>query len=248
MSGSLDSLHMARLLDAGRALVADLDPQAVLDRILATARELTGARYAALGILDERRTGLEQFLAVGVDEQTRAAIGERPRGRGVLGVLIHEPQPLRLSDVSGHPQSYGFPEGHPTMRGFLGVPIMIRGAAWGNLYLTEKEEGEFTAADEQAAVILAEWAATAIENARLYHESERRRTEQERAVRGLEATRDVAIAAVGAQRDAGDDRASSVGRCDRRCLRERCRSGVVAFATSWLRLGAVCPGSADRSP
>jgi signal transduction histidine kinase len=197
MSGSLDSIRLSRLIEAGRALVAELDPQAVLDRILATAREVTGARYAALGILDEQRTGLGQFVTLGVDEQTRAAIGDLPRGRGVLGVLITEPQPLRLTNVSQHPRSYGFPDGHPPMRGFLGVPILIRGAAWGNLYLTEKQDGDFTEADEEAAVILADWAATAIENARLYHTSERRRTEQERAVRALEATRDIAIAVGG---------------------------------------------------
>jgi signal transduction histidine kinase len=170
----------------------------VLDRILATAREVTGARYAALGILDERRTTLDHFLTDGIDELTRAAIGELPRGRGVLGALIREPRPLRLSDVSRHPQSYGFPEGHPTMKTFLGVPIVIRGAVWGNLYLTEKEGGgEFTANDEEAAVILADWAGTAIENARLYQVSERRRTELEQALRGLEATRDISIAVGG---------------------------------------------------
>ncbi len=175
----------------------------MLDRLLETAREVTGARYAALGILDERRTALEQFLTVGLDEQTRDAIGDLPRGRGVLGVLIRDPQSLRLSDVSQHPHSYGFPEGHPPMRTFLGVPILIRGAVWGNLYLTDKEQGEFTAEDEEAAVILAEWAAVAISNARLYQLSEQRRIEQDRAVRGLEATRDISIA-VGS--DTGLDR------------------------------------------
>ena len=198
MTASLDSGRLGRLLDAGRALVTELDPQAVLDRILMTAREVTQARYAALGILDERRATLDRFLTDGIDEPTRAAIGELPRGRGVLGALIREPIPLRLSDVSRHPQSYGFPEGHPTMKTFLGVPIVIRGAVWGNLYLTEKEGGgEFTAEDEEAAVILADWAATAIENARLYQVSERRRTELEQALRGLEATRDISIAVGG---------------------------------------------------
>jgi signal transduction histidine kinase len=197
MSGSLDSARLGRLLEAGRALVAELDPLAVLDGILATAREVTGARYAALGILDEQRTSLDRFVTLGVDDQTRAAIGDLPRGRGVLGVLITEPKPLRLTNVSEHPRSYGFPEGHPPMRGFLGVPIVIRGAAWGNLYLTEKDDGDFTEADEESAMILADWAATAIENARLYATSERRRIEQERAVRALEATRDIAVAVGG---------------------------------------------------
>jgi len=194
MSSRLDPLRVRRLLDVGRLLVSELDPGVVLDQILIAAREATGARYAAIGILDERRTELEQFLTLGLDEQTRLAIGELPHGRGVLGSLISQPRALRLADVSEHPASYGFPVGHPVMRGFLGVPIVIRGAPWGNLYLTEKVGGEFSAADEEAATILADWAATAIENARLHQVSERRRIEQERAVRGLEATRDIAIA------------------------------------------------------
>jgi signal transduction histidine kinase len=197
MSAALDPLRMRHLLDAGRALVAELDPQAVLERTLAAAREVTGARYAALAILDERRTELEQFLTLGVDEETRAAIGEPPRGRGVLGLLIADPHPLRLRDVRGHPRSHGFPEGHPAIRSFLGAPILIRGVAWGSLYLGDKQGGEFDEADEEAAVILADWAATAIENARLYRNSERRRIEHEHALRGLEATRHIAIAVGG---------------------------------------------------
>jgi signal transduction histidine kinase len=175
-------------------LVGELDPPAVLDRILAAARDVTGARYAALGILDERRASLGQFVTAGMEETARAAIGDLPRGRGVLGALISDPQPLRLSDVSEHPQSYGFPDGHPAMRTFLGVPILIRGAVWGNLYLTDKDGGDFTAEDEEAAMILADWAATAIENARLYQISEQRRAQQEQAVRALEAARAISIA------------------------------------------------------
>jgi signal transduction histidine kinase len=185
---------MRRLLDVGRALTSDLDLDVVLDRVLDAAREITGARYAALGILDERRSELEQFLTLGIDEDTRRAIGELPRGRGVLGVLIESPEPLRLRDVAQHPNSYAFPAGHPVMHSFLGVPIMIRGQAWGNLYLTEKHDGEFSEQDQDAAVILAEWAAIAIDNARAYESSERRRGELEKALRGLEATRDVAVA------------------------------------------------------
>jgi signal transduction histidine kinase len=184
-----------RLLDVGRTLMTELDPQTVLDRVLETAREITGARYAALGILNEERTELDRFLTVGVDHETHRAIGDLPRGRGVLGVLIEEPSPLRLRDVGAHPLSYGFPAGHPVMRSFLGVPLLIRGETWGNLYLTEKEGGGgFTETDGEAATILAEWAAIAIENARLYQTSERRRRELEKAFRGLEATRDVVIA------------------------------------------------------
>jgi signal transduction histidine kinase len=200
MSSPSDDDRTRRLLDVGQALLAELDPEAVLDLILEQARDITGARYAALGVLNEQRTELERFVTSGMDEATRRAIGDLPRGRGVLGVLIKQPQPLRLADVGQHPLSYGFPAGHPPMHGFLGVPIMIRGEAWGNLYLTEKAEGEFTEADEDAAEVLAGWAATAIENARLYQLSERRRRELERAVHGLEATSDIVIA-IGAESD-----------------------------------------------
>jgi signal transduction histidine kinase len=194
MTASSEEPWIRRLLDVGRALTTELDQEVVLDRVLETAREITGARYAALGILNDEHGGLERFLTSGVDDATRRAIGDLPRGRGILGVLIDHPQPLRLADVARHPSSYGFPDGHPVMRNFLGVPVVIRGRAWGNLYLTEKSHGEFTETDEEAAVILAEWAAVAIENARLYETSERRRRELEKAFRGLEATRDVAIA------------------------------------------------------
>jgi signal transduction histidine kinase len=182
------------LLDVGRALTTELDQRIVLDRVLETAREVTGARYAAVGILNEQHTELAQFLTSGVDETTRRAIGDMPRGLGVLGALIESPKPLRLTDVGQHTSSYGFPRGHPVMRSFLGVPVVIRGRVWGNLYLAEKTEGEFTEVDEEAAVILAQWAAIAIENARLYETSERRRLRAEKFARGLEATRDVAVA------------------------------------------------------
>ncbi|HWY90096.1 MAG TPA: GAF domain-containing sensor histidine kinase [Solirubrobacteraceae bacterium] len=189
-----EELWIRRLLDVGRSLMTELDLGAVLDRVLETAREITGARYAALGILNEERSELEQFLTSGVDEETHRAIGALPRGQGVLGVLIENPRPLRLPDVGRHPSSYGFPAGHPVMHSFLGVPIVIRGQAWGNLYLTEKQGEEFGERDEEAATILADWAAVAIDNARVYETSERRRHELEKAFRSLEATRDVAVA------------------------------------------------------
>lgn len=191
---SLDQGQMRRLLELGRGLLTQLDAEEVLDRILEGAREITGARYAALGILNDHRTELERFITVGLDPETRRRIGDLPRGRGVLGVLIDDPMPLRLSDVGQHRQSYGFPDAHPPMRSFLGVPILIGGEPWGNLYLSEKPGGDFSEADEEAVTILAEWAATAINNARLYETSERRREGLERAVRGLEATRDIATA------------------------------------------------------
>ncbi len=190
---------LRRLLDVGRELVGELDPEAVLHRILAEARELTGARFAALGVLDESRSELERFLTLGIDAATHRAIGDLPRGRGVLGILIDDPRPLRLADVGEHPRSYGFPAAHPAMHSFLGVPILVRGEAWGNLYLTEKDDGgEFTKEDEEAAIVLAQWAATAIGNARLYEDSQHRRGQLERAVRSLEASRDIADAITGA--------------------------------------------------
>ena len=195
MAAASGDAWVRRLLDVGRALVSELDQRAVLDLVLEAAREITGARYAALGILNDERSELDQFLTLGIDEEAHRAIGDLPRGRGVLGVLIEDPQPLRLKDVGQHPSSYGFPAAHPVMRSFLGVPIVIRGKAWGNLYLTEKEGGgEFTEVDEEAAVMLAQWAAVAIENAKLYETTEQRRAELEKAMRGLEATRDIAVA------------------------------------------------------
>ncbi|HWK26885.1 MAG TPA: GAF domain-containing sensor histidine kinase [Solirubrobacter sp.] len=195
MGGTIDEHRLRRLLEVGRSLLTELDPEAVFARLLDVARDVTGARYAAIGVLDERREGLERFLTAGVDEETHRAIGDLPRGRGVLGVLIDDPKPLRLPDVGQHPRSYGFPLWHPTMKTFLGVPILIEGRAWGNLYLTEKEGGaEFTASDEEAVIVLADWAAIAIGNARLYRTVRERRDELERTIRGLETTTEVSRA------------------------------------------------------
>jgi signal transduction histidine kinase len=185
------------LLDVGRTLVSQFDLEAVLTRVLEAARELTGARCAALGVLDETRSGLERFLTSGIDEETQRAIGQLPHGRGVLGVLISDPRPLRLADVGVHPHSYGFPPDHPPMHSFLGAPIRVRDEVSGNLYLTEKQGGEFDAADEEALVVLAEWAGIAIENARAYSLERSRRDELERAVASLEATSEIAHALAG---------------------------------------------------
>jgi signal transduction histidine kinase len=194
----LDEYRLARLIDAGRGLLAELDLDLVLDRLLEIAADLTGARYVALGVLDDERQELARFLTRGVDEATHRAIGDLPRGRGILGVLINDPRPLRLTDIGDHPRSYGFPPGHPPMRTFLGVPIIIRGQAWGNLYLTEKAEGApFSGEDEAAAVVLSDWAAIAIENARLYRDVAARREELERAVRRIQASAAIARAVGG---------------------------------------------------
>jgi signal transduction histidine kinase len=195
---TLDEPRLRRLIEVGRSLVSELDLETLLRRVLDVAQELTGARYAALGILDGGKTELERFITSGIDEETHRQIGDLPRGRGVLGQLIREPEPLRLADVGSHPQSYGFPPGHPVMRTFLGVPVAIRGEAYGNLYLTEKDDGaEFTEQDEHAVIVLADWAAIAIENARLYQHAEERRLSLERAVRGLEVTASIARAVGG---------------------------------------------------
>jgi signal transduction histidine kinase len=189
---SLSREQYRRLFGVIRSLVSELDLEALLRGVLTAARDLTGAGYAALGVLNEEKAGLERFVFLGVDEEARRQIGSLPRGKGVLGELIRDPRPLRLSDVSSHPRSYGFPPGHPRMGTFLGVPIMIRGEAWGNLYLTEKAGGgEFTEGDEALAVLLSQWAAIAIENARLYSTLARRSGELERAVHALEAGADV---------------------------------------------------------
>lgn len=166
-SKTLEVDRLRQLIALGPALVAELDLDTLFSRLLETALSITGARYAALGILDKERRELERFVNRGFSEDQIRTIGELPRGRGVLGVLIQDPRPLRLTEVTGHPKSSGFPPGHPAMHSFLGVPIVIRGRAWGNLYLTDKRTGEFTEDDEYAATTLAMWAAIAVDHARL---------------------------------------------------------------------------------
>lgn len=189
------------VLDLARDVLAELDLDVVLERVLDSAQELTGARYAALGVLDESRSELSQFITRGIDDSTHAAIGALPRGRGVLGALIEEPVPLRLEDVGRHPRSYGFPRGHPPMRTFLGAPILVRGLPYGNLYLTEKAGGEqFSAEDEEALTVLAELAGVAIDHARRYTGASERRDELERTVASLDATTQIALA-IGGETD-----------------------------------------------
>lgn len=182
----------------GRDLAGELDLEQVLGRALDVARELTGARYAALGVLDERRIELERFLTRGLEEDEEKAIGDPPRGHGVLGLLIREPRTLRLDDVAAHPESVGVPPGHPPMRSFLGVPLVVRGEGWGNLYLADKRGGgPFTAADQEAAEALAGWVGTAIGNAQLYRGVERQRDDLRRVNRALEASSEIARAVGG---------------------------------------------------
>jgi len=166
--------RLRALLDAGVAITSELSLDALLQRLTEVAAELTGARYAALGVIDRSGSQLERFLVHGIDADTQRTIGDLPRGRGILGALIRDARPLRLHDLGQDPRSVGFPPGHPPMRTFLGVPILLRGVAYGNLYLTEKAEGEdFTDEDQELVGLLAGQAAVAIENARLYEASTR---------------------------------------------------------------------------
>ena len=171
---SVSEGRLRALFAAGLAVTSELSLDALLRRLVEAAAELTGAHYAALGVIAENGTELEQFVTHGIDAELRAKIGDLPRGRGILGVLIRDTQPLRLHDLADDPRSVGFPPGHPPMRSFLGVPILLRGVAYGNLYLTEKDgEADFTDEDEELVTLLAGQAAVAIENARLYEASTR---------------------------------------------------------------------------
>ncbi|HEV7209597.1 MAG TPA: GAF domain-containing protein [Mycobacteriales bacterium] len=158
------------LLEAVVSVGEHLELPVVLQRIVEAAVQLTGASYGALGVLGQDRPGeLVEFVTVGLDDAARAALGPLPRGRGILGLLIDDPRPLRLTDLSSHPASFGVPPGHPPMASFLGVPIRVRAEVFGNLYLTEKRGGAaFTAEDEQVIIALAAAAGVALDNARLF--------------------------------------------------------------------------------
>jgi signal transduction histidine kinase len=166
--------RLRALVETGVAITSELSLDALLQRLVEAAAELTGARYAALGVIDRSGAELERFLTAGIDAETQAAIGDPPRGRGILGVLISEDAPLRLHNLGDDPRSVGFPPNHPPMSTFLGVPVHLRGVAYGNLYLTEKAGGEdFTGEDQELVELLASQAAVAIENARLYEAATR---------------------------------------------------------------------------
>lgn len=161
--------QLRRLLDAVLSIGSELDLGEALQRIIEVATELVGARYGALGVLDETETRLSQFITCGIDDETRARIGHLPEGHGILGLLIVEPKPIRLPDLRDHPDSFGFPPNHPPMRSFLGVPIRVRGNVFGNLYLCDKAGGDvFTDIDEEMVTALAGAAGIVIDNARLH--------------------------------------------------------------------------------
>jgi len=166
--------HVEGLLGAVVSLAEDLSLEAVLDRVVQSACELVGARYGALGVIGDDQQ-LSHFITVGIDDDGARVIGDLPTGHGVLGQLIREPKPFRLHDLGEHPIAVGFPANHPPMKTFLGVPVRVRDTVFGNLYLTEKIDGQdFTAEDEDLAVALASAAGVAIQNARLYEDSNSR--------------------------------------------------------------------------
>ncbi|MGY1708810.1 GAF domain-containing protein [Geodermatophilus sp. SYSU D00758] len=166
--------RVQHLLDAFLSVSTGLDLESTLRRIVEAAVDLVDARYGALGVLSPGG-GLAAFIHVGIDDERAARMGSLPEGKGVLGQLITEPYPLRIPDLAQHPSSVGFPPHHPEMHSFLGVPVLVRGEVFGNLYITEKRHGEFTAEDEAVLTALAGAAGIAIDNARLYEEGEARR-------------------------------------------------------------------------
>jgi signal transduction histidine kinase len=164
-----DPAKLRRLLEATLLLEADLELSTVLRHLIDEARSMTGARYGAIGVLNDERTALTEFITVGLEPEEEEKIGARPTGKGVLGVLITDPRPLRLASLASHPDSYGFPPNHPPMTSFLGVPIKVRDEVYGNLYLTDKIGwSEFTSDDESLVGALALAAGIAVENARLH--------------------------------------------------------------------------------
>ena len=182
--------RLSALLQAVVGIGSDLDLRSTLHRIVTAACRLAGARYGALGVIGPDRRLIE-FITDGLTVTEHQAIGDLPTGRGVLGLLIDDPRPVRMADITAHPQSFGFPPNHPPMHSFLGVPIRIRDHVYGNLYLTEKHGGEqFDDDDEQLVIALATAAGIAIDNARLYAAAGRRQ-------RWLEATAEITNALIG---------------------------------------------------
>lgn len=164
-----DPAKLRRLLEATLQLEADLDLTTLLRHLIEEARSMTGAQYGAIGVLNDERTALAEFITVGLDPEQEEKIGARPTGQGVLGLLITDPHPIRLANLGSHPDSFGFPPNHPSMTSFLGVPVTVRAEVYGNLYLTNKVGwSEFTQDDEALVGALALAAGIAIENVRLH--------------------------------------------------------------------------------
>lgn len=240
-----DEARLAALIEAGTVVASGLDLDAVLQRLLDLARALTGARYAAVGVLSASGSRIERFVTTGVSAAERAAIGEPPVGLGILGALITDPRPLRLADLRTDPRATGFPAGHPPMRSFLGVPVMAGDAVFGNLYLTDKAGGDFTAEDERLIVTLAAHAGVSVQNARLYEQARDRARELEKAVRELSSIHDIADAVL-----AGDPREDTLRLVAERALAALgCSQVYIAMpgaSASTLTVVAAAGAGADR--
>jgi signal transduction histidine kinase len=204
VSATAPDERLQALLEAGVAIAGGLELEQILPRLVQSACDLTGARYGAIGVLDESGKRLSQFITAGLGDDERLAIGDLPTGRGILGVLITDARPLRLADIGTDARSVGFPPNHPAMRSFLGVPVLAGGRVFGDLYLTEKREGDFTAADEVMAVMLAAQAGAAIQNARLFADARNHAHALERAWTELSSVDELLGAILsGAGRDEG---------------------------------------------
>lgn len=171
--------RLRSLLKANQAIIEHLDLAVVLQRIVEAAVELVDAQYGALGVIS-KDGGLEQFINVGMSPEQVAIIGHLPQGRGLLGAVIDNPHPIRIPLISEHELSVGFPANHPDMMSFLGVPVRVRDAVYGNLYLTNQKSGSFSDEDEQLVTALAATAGIAIENARLFAEVAESRADKQR--------------------------------------------------------------------
>lgn len=230
--------RLRALLDAVVSIGSDLELRSTLARIVEAACALVGARYGALGVIGPDRR-LVEFITHGLDAETRARIGDLPHGRGVLGLLIDEPRPVRMPDITTHPRSYGFPANHPPMHSFLGVPLRIRDQVFGNLYLAEKQgAAEFTDDDEEIVVALAAAAGVAIENARLYEVAHRRE-------RWLAATAEITTVLL------GEVRRTDALRLVARRAREVAEAQLVLvllYDEDTGQLGVEVAASADAAP
>ncbi|MBV8527600.1 MAG: GAF domain-containing sensor histidine kinase, partial [Candidatus Dormibacteraeota bacterium] len=223
-----------RLVEAGMILSSELSLGALLQRLVEVAVQLTGARYGAIGVINEDGTGLDDFITTGIGDDERAEIGHLPQGRGILGVLIRDAHSLRLREIGADPRSYGFPAQHPPMHSFLGAPVRSRGRVFGNIYLTEKQGSvEFTEEDEEALNVLATQAGVAIENARLLDDSERRS-------RSLEAITEINAAIL--QGEAADDLLRRAVGSARRLVAADAATVVLPVGSLGLRI-AVADGA-----
>jgi len=185
-SDQLTALH-----SAGIALTTELDLEAVLQKVVELSKDLVGARYGALGVLDEDGKYIQEFITAGITPEQRAALGVPPRGHGLLGALIHEGKPIRIPEIARDPRSVGFPPNHPPMHSLLGVPVQSKGRIFGDLYMTDKLDPEdpesiFSEEDQQVLEMFATQAAIAIENAQLYRQKQQLAVLQERERFGMD--------------------------------------------------------------